>query len=315
MNQDPFVRAWSGVYFSSLQIDGQTVAVIGENPNDPVSPPLLSGHGLRAHDEVVLGALTLTQLHKHLGDTVTVNNGLDPPSSLRIVGTATMPTIGNGGNIHTEMGTGALLSSRLIPAVTRNSYGVPASFVGPHVILIRLQTGADRPAAARSLYRIATATSTPTDFGVVVNGVQRPAEIVNYRSIGSTPAVLGIGLALGATTALGLTLVASVRRRQQELALLRTLGFTGRQLAVAVAWQSSVAVGLGTLVGVPLGIIAGRWLWTLFANSIDVVTEVTVPPLAIVLVIVGAVVLANMVAAIPGRLAARTPTATLLRAE
>jgi hypothetical protein len=315
LNRDPFVEAWSGVYFSSLQIDGQTVPVIGGTPKDSVSPPLLSGHGFRVQDEVVVGALTLAQLHKHLGDTVTVDNGLDPPSSLRVVGTATMPTIGNGGNIHTEMGTGALLSSHLIPALVRNSYGVPASSAGPHTILVRLRAGADRSAAVRSLRRIAMATSTPTDFGVVLNGVQRPAEIVNYRLMGSIPAILGIGLALGTTTALGLTLVASVRRRQRELALLRTLGFTGRQLAAAVAWQSSVAVGLGMLVGVPLGIIAGRWLWTLFANNIDVVTEITVPPLAIVLVIAGAVVLANMVAAIPGRLAARTPTANLLRAE
>jgi MacB-like periplasmic core domain/FtsX-like permease family len=317
LNHDPSVATWSGVYFSTLQIDGTTVPVIGGTPNEPVAPPLLSGHGFEAPGQVVLGHLTLAQLHKHVGDVVKVDNGLDPPSSLRIVGTATMPTIGDGGNtnIHTEMGTGALLSYHLIPAAIQNPYGVPPSSVGPHAILVRLRPGSDRSAALRSLHRIAAATSTASDFGVVVNGVQRPAEIVNYRSMGSTPTILGVGLAVGATTALGLTLMASVRRRQRELALLRTLGFTGRQLAVAVAWQSSVAVGLGTLIGVPLGIIAGRWLWTLFANNIDVVTEITVPPLAIVLVIAGALVLANVVAAIPGRLAARTPTANLLRAE
>jgi ABC-type lipoprotein release transport system permease subunit len=114
---------------------------------------------------------------------------------------------------------------------------------------------------------------------------------------------------------LGLTLIASVRRRRRELALLRTLGFTSRQLLVAVAWQSSVAVGVGMLAGVPLGIVAGRWLWTLFANNIDVVTEATVPVLAIVLIVAGAAVLANVVALVPGRLAARTPAAILLRTE
>ena len=36
----------------------------------------------------------------------------------------------------------------------------------------------------------------------------RPAEIVNYRSMGTTPAVLGATLAAGAVVALGLTLVA-----------------------------------------------------------------------------------------------------------
>ena len=84
---------------------------------------------------------------------------------------------------------------------------------------------------------------------------------------------------------------------------------------MAVVWQSSVAVGIGVLVGVPLGIIAGRWRWTLFAHNIDVVTATTVLGLSIGLIVGGAVVLANVVAAIPGRVAARTPTAALLRAE
>jgi len=57
-------------------------------------------------------------------------------------------------------------------------------------------------------------------FGDTVNviGVQRPAEIVNYQSTGATPVVLAIGLAVGATLALALTLIASVRRRRRDLA-------------------------------------------------------------------------------------------------
>jgi hypothetical protein len=40
-----------------------------------------------------------------------------------------------------------------------------------------------------------------------------------------------------------------------------------------------------------------------------------VPTTSILLIAVGALVLANLVAAIPGRIAARTPTALILRAE
>jgi hypothetical protein len=40
-----------------------------------------------------------------------------------------------------------------------------------------------------------------------------------------------------------------------------------------------------------------------------------VPALAIGLVAVGSLILANVVAAVPGRMAARTPTAQLLRVE
>ena len=143
----------------------------------------------------------------------------------------------------------------------------------------------------------------------------RPAEIANYRSIGTLPAVLGGALGAGAVFALGLTLIASVRRRRRDLALLKTLGFTQRQLAACVAWQSSMAVASGTVIGVPVGIILGRSLWNLFARDIHAVPAPSVPVLTVVIIAIGAIVLANVVAAIPGLIAARTPTAIVLRSE
>ena len=119
----------------------------------------------------------------------------------------------------------------------------------------------------------------------------------------------------GAVIALGLTLITSVRRRRTDLALLKSLGFTKRQLAAAIAWQASIAVGIGCIVGIPLGLALGRSLWDLFVHQIDAVPDPTIPTWSIVLIGVGAVVLANLVAAVPGRLAARTPTAQLLRGD
>jgi ABC-type lipoprotein release transport system permease subunit len=133
--------------------------------------------------------------------------------------------------------------------------------------------------------------------------------------MGSTPALLGGGLAVGAASALALTLVASVRRRRRDLAVLKTLGFTRRQLQAAVAWQSSIAVAIGTAVGVPLGVVLGRALWDLFADNINVVPAPSTPAASLVLVVVGAVVLANLVAAVPGRIAANTPTTALLQED
>jgi len=224
-----------------------------------------------------------------------------------------MPAIGIAGLAHLEMGTGALLSYQLIPAAGRNVFADPIT--GPNTIFVRLKNGVDRRQALSSLQTIATKLSNTANFGVLVTSVQRPAEIVNYRSMGSTPAVLGAGLAAGAVGALGLTLLASVRRRRRDLALLKTLGFTRRQLAAAVAWQATVAVVIGTVVGLPVGIALGRQLWILFARQIHAVPTPSVPALAIVGVALGGVVLANIVAAVPGRLAARTPTALVLRAE
>jgi hypothetical protein len=101
----------------------------------------------------------------------------------------------------------------------------------------------------------------------------------------------------------------------RDLAVLKTLGFTRRQLAATVAWQSSVSVVIGVVVGVPLGIITGRLLWSIFATGINAVPAPTVPVWSIVSISVGALVLANLVAAVPGRIAAGTPTALVLRAD
>jgi hypothetical protein len=315
LDRDPSVAAWSALVFGGeASIDGQLVPDIGQRPGAAVAPPVLSGHGLESSDQVVLGGETLAALHERIGDTVKVQ--ITPLESRRlvIVGTVTMPIVGiQLGGTHPSMGTGALIPASLIPNAVSNVNNVTP--YGPSAILVRARNGTNETASLAALEKIANQLTTPTNYGVSVLTVQRPAEIINYRSMGTTPAILGIGLAAGATIALSLTLVASVRRRRRDLALLKTLGFTRRQLAATVAWQASVAVGIGTVIGIPVGIVVGRSLWDAFAHQIDAVAQPFVPGLAIAAIGVGSIVLANLIATIPGRLAADTPTALLLRVE
>jgi ABC-type lipoprotein release transport system permease subunit len=177
-----------------------------------------------------------------------------------------------------------------------------------------VKPGVNHRAAFRSLSAILVKLGGNNN-GAQAVPVQRPAQIINYGSLGSTPVVLGSALAVGAVVAMGLTLITSVRRRRRDLALLKILGFTRRQVAAAITWQSSVATAIGTVIGVPLGVVLGRFLWDLFAHEIYAVPSPDVPILSVALIVVSALVLANIVAAIPGRVAARTPTALLLRAE
>jgi hypothetical protein len=302
LNSDPAVAAWTGIWYATATIDGQAVPVIGMTPNAPVAPPLLSGNGLRAADEIVLGAATLAVLHKQVGDWVTVTDNGSAPFKLRIAGTATLPSLGVAQTLHTEMGTGAVLDYQHIPDDTADA---------PNEILVTLRPGADVAAEQQKFQE----QIVPARNGGVVSGVQRPAEITDYRSMGAAPLILAGALAAGAVVSLWLTLAASVRRRRADLALLKTLGLTRRQLAATVAWQSTLAVAAGALVGVPLGIALGRYLWDLFARQISVVPEPSVPVLIVLLVIAGALAAANLVAAIPGRAAARVPAAALLRTE
>jgi ABC-type antimicrobial peptide transport system permease subunit len=314
LRQDRDVAAFSGVYLPSVTIDGQNIAVMGEPVGSAVGPPTLSGNPLTKANQVLLGPDTLAQLHKRVGQTVVLSTGATAAKTLTIVGTVAMPAMGSiDGGVHLEMGSGALLSSTLIPRAVSNPFGNPIP--GPNAVLIRFKRGIDRRAAFDRLNRIGAATTNTANFGVMAVSVLRPAEILSYGSLGDTPAYLGAGLAAGAFVALGLTLISSVRRRRGDLAVLKTLGFTGRQLAAAVMWQSSISVLLGSLIGVPVGIVLGRWLWDLFARDISAVPVPSVPVLSVVLIALGGLLLANIVAAIPGRIAARTPTAVLLRSE
>jgi hypothetical protein len=310
---DPYVAGWAGLYFSTLLIDGVNVPVMGGNAGATVGPALLSGHGFARANQVVMGSATLAQLHKHLGDTVQVGGRGSARTTLTIVGTATMPSIGVAGSSHLEMGTGALLSYKLIAPGARNDFD--ETHPGPNAILVRLKPDANPEAGRASLEAIVRKNPQIANGGGSLLGVERPAEILNYRTLGKTPALLGAALAAGAVAALGLTLVTSVRRRRTELALLKTLGFTKRQLAATIAWQASVAVFIGCVVGIPLGVALGRFLWDLFVHQISAVPDPTIPVTSVVLIAVAALVLANLVAAVPARIAARTPTAQLLRSE
>jgi hypothetical protein len=330
LSHDPDVAAWTGYSFANIQIDGQTVPVLLTTAHAALSPPIISGHAVEANNQIVLGAATLAALHKKVGESVLVSYGTPrdapiylPPEPVVIVGTATMPAIGVSGDLHPSMGTGALVPMGFVPATFKKALTNPdPNLDGPIIDVIRLKSSISDAAGRASLQRIvATAdkvmASDPQGAGdtYVVLPVQRPAEIVNYQSTGATPAILATGLAIAAVVALGLTLTASVRRRRRDLALLKTFGFTQFQLASAVSWQASVAALIGIVLGVPLGIIVGRSLWILFARAIYAVPSPSVPVLDIAVIALATLILANLAAVIPGRMAARTPTALVLRAE
>jgi len=114
---------------------------------------------------------------------------------------------------------------------------------------------------------------------------------------------------------LGQFAVLSGRRRRRDFAILKALGLLRRQVSSITAWQVSTLTGFALLAGLPLGIVAGRWSWALFAHDLGIPAG-AITPLPLVLLMVPAVILiANTVAFWPGRTAARLKPAEILRAE
>jgi ABC-type antimicrobial peptide transport system permease subunit len=147
-----------------------------------------------------------------------------------------------------------------------------------------------------------------------VQGPATPTDVVNFGRVQELPLLLGIALSLLALLTIAHLLLTSVRRRRRDFAVLRSIGFTRRQVRSAISWQASTLTAVALALGIPAGILCGRVAWRLFAGQLGIL-PVVVLPVILVLVVPAALVLAVGVAAVPGESAARTRPAEILRSE
>jgi ABC-type lipoprotein release transport system permease subunit len=297
LTANPYVGAYSAVWFSGVQVDGTAVAAASfDTAGGRVFPTLIEGREPTGPDEVVLGATTLRRLGLRLGQTVRVEAGR--PAAMRVVGRSALVTTDS------EIpGEGVILT---IEGLRRLE---PDRGSGYGMFHVRYSPGADPVAAEQSLRRLPSGT-------VQEIGLPRPPPAVeNLGRVGDLPNVLAGLLALLAASALAHLLVTSVRRRRRDLAILQSLGFVRGQVSAAVAWQATTVALLALAVGLPLGVALGRWTWSLLVDRIGLGAGPVTPGTAILAGVAGTVLVANLVAAWPGRVAARTRPAVALRSE
>ena len=106
-----------------------------------------------------------------------------------------------------------------------------------------------------------------------------------------------------------------MRARRRELGTLKAIGFARRQLVGAVVVLAALLVAGPLAVAAPLGVAAGRVTWRALADGIGVASGAVLPSWPLVAVAVGAIAAAVAIALPPGRWAARTPAAQVLRIE
>jgi len=139
--------------------------------------------------------------------------------------------------------------------------------------------------------------------------------IANLARIRSIPFLLaGLVGALAVLTVVHV-MATSVHHRRRDVALLRSLGADGRWINRAVHWQATSLSLVPFALGLPLGLIAGRLVFGLFADSVGTVPSASFPYALLTAVIAAFVVLANVVAAVPAHRARRLAPAPLLTTE
>jgi hypothetical protein len=293
LQNDPGVAEFTAGGGSTVQINHVPINIFGQDQvKGAVQPFMLEGRTPKAVDEIALGTRAMRDVHAKVGDVVTVvaQSGLE----YRIVGRTVVPpitgTTGGDGGFMTFQGL-----RRLQPTVAEDIY------------TFRFAEGV-APVAGRARLKDKLgdlSVSLSTDFG----------DAANLQRVINLPFVLAGLLAILSAATLVHILLTAVRRRARDLAVLRTLGFVGSQVRAAVAWQATTLVVLSLLIGIPLGIAAGRWSWTTFTNQLGYVPEPSIRLTPVLLTIPAALVIGNLIAALPARAAARTKPAVVLRTE
>ncbi|HEX8771507.1 MAG TPA: FtsX-like permease family protein [Acidimicrobiales bacterium] len=270
---------------------------------DPVGPPspmvLTAGAPPTADGDVVLAPTTAGQLGARVGSTIPLS-GDRGRSELRVTGI--------GFTVQSST-SGYDRGAWLTPADHDRLFGGFKEHAG----LLTLGPGVQPAGVVPRLQRTAATASGGKSLLFIPPFV--PPQIGEVKNVRVLPVLLGAFLAVLALGAIAHALAVAVRRRGRDIAVLRGLGLTRRQCRLLVTAQATVITGIGLAAGLPLGLALGRTLWRDAAGRIPLRYK-TPPALGpLLLITLLALLVTTVVAAWPGRRAARLPINEVLRTE
>jgi hypothetical protein len=294
--------ALHATWYRAVRVNGVATPTWGtDTVKGATTPVVLRGRAPTARDEIALGPATAKSLKLHIGDRVTVGDA--GASRATVVGTALVPS-----SSHTDYDQGGWMTDAGLRAT------LTAEQLNPNehedYMLVRWAPGANVKAAE---HRYASLHEGGDSW--YTSPATLPTQVKSLGELRSLPLALGVFFALLASATVAHALVTTVRRRRQELAVLRSIGFTRRQARIAIGWQATLIALFGLIVGIPVGIATGRLVWRRLADSFPVVYVSPLALVAVVLIVPVAIVVANLLAAVPARSAARIRPAEALRVE
>jgi hypothetical protein len=243
-----------------------------------------------------MAPVTMDQLGVDVGDRI----GVGPGSAVRaeVVGRVLLPATS-----HTSYDQSAWMTAEGLSPVLPPDVGGDTGVSG---VLLEFRPGTDLDTQIERLQALGLE---------YVDAPVAPPAVEGLGNIRGLPLTLAVFFALIAVATVAHALVTTVRRRQRDLAVLRSMGLTRRDSRLAIGWQSTLLAIVGLVVGVPLGIVVGRFVWRQIAESFPVVYVSPLALFAMVVVIPTALLIANLLAAGPARAATRIHPAEVLRTE
>lgn len=293
---DPDIASLDDLRSGVLPINGRGTSTFSLTPlRGDFKVAVLSGHAPASADEISIGPATAKAVHVGVGDKVDVGG-----KQFTVSGITFAPQ-----DPHSDYTDGDWLTTagfnRVQPDMSKDKF---------HEVRFSFKPGINDAAALKRL---------PKDFAA--GGIAPVTQFIpieqqtELHSIRVQPMLLGGFLILLAIGAVGHGLASAVRRRRHDLAVLRSLGMTRWQTRLTVAAQATVVALVGLIFGIPLGIAAGRTGWRILADATPVLYVAPLAAIAVLLAIPGTVAIANLLAALPARRAARLRVSEVLRAE
>jgi hypothetical protein len=291
LRRSPSVQRLARYDRAQIPIGGNDVDVFGlTQERGLVHPTMRRGRPPAGPGEVVLGPGTMVRLRTRIGGRIEVN-GQSGPVGMTVVGEATFPLIGNGS-------WGEAMS---MTTSTLQQLGAPPLASG---FLLQLAPGADL-AALQATVGKAVALTRPFSPPIVNH-------IRNVRGI--VVALAWFFAALGAVV-FAYGVLASTRRQARDYAVLRTIGFRGRQVVAAAGWQVAIIAGTSIVLAGVLGVALGRAVWNATAHGLGVLDAFSVPLGPIALTTLVAVAVSAAVALLAAWRPVRSTIAASLRWE
>jgi hypothetical protein len=290
---DPRVGATSWLHQVEGTLDGRSTAFYSFEEGRDADPTwtLLDGRTAMGPDEVVLGPKLSEALDAGLGDEVDLLLLDGSTRALRVAG------IGIGTNLGNEQFT---LNALVEPAALEGA-DTTSSF---DELLVRAAPGVAADELVADLAeRYELATPAP------------PVPVKDVLDLDRIPDLLALYLGVVALAALANGLAVVVRRRSGDLATLRALGLTPRQIVGAVLSAAMATALIGLVVGIPLGLGIGRLVWWLVTDRVGLASDVLVPGVELVVLVIGALAVAVVASTVPALRAVRLRPGELLRAE
>ncbi|HUP76714.1 MAG TPA: ABC transporter permease [Acidimicrobiales bacterium] len=222
-------------------------------------------------DEVVIGPETARTYHLAIGDTTQV---------------ALCPCTGDSAT--TTMGSVRVVGIALFPEDDDGNFNNALGFSGP---------GFERHVGESSNSRVAVSIAADRNLEAVAQDLgrrfpgqlsqysypSRPGAVESLAGLRPFPRVLAAVASVLGIAALANMLVTTRQRRRRELATLRAIGLTRRQISGCVVWQSLSVTGLALAVGIPIGIVGGAGVWLATTRRSGVATDASRPLASITL--------------------------------